>query len=438
MQQTHKPIRMKNKGILFLFSSAIMVLGACGHKDLTLVSAEKVEKRTIVEVVSANGKIRPETEVKISSDVSGEIVELYVAEGDSVKKGQPLLEINPEILVTSFEAATAQYNNAMAGLAGTKARLEQSKAQMARSEADFKRQNALHDKKAISEAEFETARANYEVAKSELSASQENVRAAQYGVDNAKAGMSQASKNLSRTKIYAPVSGTVSLLAVEKGERVVGVAQMSGTELLRIANLNEMQAVVEVNENEIVRLSLGDTANIEVDAYPNQKFKGIVTQMANSPKTASGAAQLTTDEVTKFEVKIRMLRSSYEELEKKLPKGQSSPFRPGMSATVKIQTETQRNVLSVPIQSVTAKVDTTSNNASEETFKEYVFVVKGDTVEMRSVTTGIQDNRYIVVTKGVEAGEQVVEGPYGAVFKTLKSGSKIKVVAKDLLFEEKK
>lgn len=427
---------MNNKGTIFLFLSALLFLAACGGKDQTLVSVEKAENRTIIEVVSANGKIRPETEVKISSDVSGEIVELYVAEGDSVKKGQPLLEINPEILASSYDAATAQFNNAMAGLAGTKARLEQSKSQMVKAEADFKRQSALYDKKAISTAEFETARANYEVAKSELSASEQNVRAAQYGADNAKAGMSQASKNLSRTKIYAPVSGTVSLLAVEKGERVVGVAQMSGTELLRIANLTEMQAVVEVNENEIVRLTLGDTAVIEVDAYPNQKFKGVVTQMANSPKTAAGATQLSSDEVTKFEVKIRMLRSSYEHLEKTLVAGQS-PFRPGMSATVKIQTETQRNVLSVPIQSVTAKMDTTSRNPSDETFKEYVFVAKGDTVEMREIKTGIQDNRYIVVTKGLKAGEEIVSGPYGAVSKTLKSGAKIKVVTKDMLFEEK-
>ena len=427
---------MKHKGTIIL-STLVVFLAACGGKDVTLVSSEKAEKRTIVEVVSANGKIRPETEVKISSDVSGEIVELYVAEGDSVVKGQPLLEINPEILATSYDAATAQYNNAMAGLAGTKARLEQAKSQLARSESDFKRQSALHAKKAISDAEFETAKANYEVAKSELSAAEENVRAAQYGVENAKAGMNQASKNLSRTKIYAPVSGTVSLLPVEKGERVVGVAQMSGTELLRIADLTEMQAVVEVNENEIVRLSLGDTAIIEVDAYPNQKFKGVVTRMANSPKTASATAQLSSDEVTKFEVKIRMLRSSYQHLEKGLRAGQS-PFRPGMSATVKIQTETQRDVLSVPIQSVTAKLDTLQPNASGENFKEYVFVVKGDTVEMRNITTGIQDNRYIMVTSGLNDGEEIVEGPYGAVSKTLKSGSKIKVVSKDLLFEEKK
>ena len=427
---------MKNKGTIILVSAGILLLAACGGKNVTLVSAEKAENRTIVEIVSANGKIRPETEVKISSDVSGEIVELYVAEGDSVVKGQPLLEINPEILATSFDAAAAQHNNALAGLAGTKARLEQAKAQMARSELDFKRQSVLHDKKAISEAEFETARANYEVAKSELAASEQNVRSAQYGADNAKAVMDQASKNLSRTKIYAPVSGTVSLLAVEKGERVVGVAQMSGTELLRIANLTEMQAVVEVNENEIVRLSLGDTAIVEVDAYPNEKFKGIVTQMANSPKTSSGTVQLSTDEVTKFEVKIRLLRSSYGHLEKNLAKGQS-PFRPGMSASVKVQTETQRNVLAVPIQSVTAKLDTT-NKSTDESFKEYVFIVKGDTVEMRTVTTGIQDNRYIMITNGVKLGEEVVEGPYGAVSKTLKSGSKIKVVSKDMLFEEKK
>lgn len=415
----------------------ILSFFSCGKKDLTLVSSEKSENRTIVEIVSANGKIRPETEVKISSDVSGEIVQLYVAEGDSVHKGQPLLEINPEILVSSFDAAAAQYNNAMAGLAGTKARLEQAKAQMARAEADFKRQSSLHVKKAISDADFETAKANHEVAKSELAAAEQSVKGAEYSAENAKAGMNQASKNLSRTKIYAPVSGTVSLLAVEKGERVVGVSQMSGTELLRIANLNEMQVVVEVNENEIVRISLGDTASVDVDAYPGQKFKGIVTQMANSPKSATGA-QISTDEVTKFEVKVKLIRSSYETLEKGLPAGQS-PFRPGMSASVKIQTETQRNALSVPIQAVTAKLDTAySRTQGEDAFREYVFIVKGDTVEMRKVTTGIQDNRYIVVTDGLQKDEEVVDGPYGAISQTLKSGTKIKVVRKDMLFEPKK
>jgi HlyD family secretion protein len=423
------------------FYSLLIVAAAggfysCGKKDITLVSIEKAENRTLVETVSANGKIRPETEVKISSDVSGEIVELYVAEGDSVRKGQPLLEINPEILATTLEAATAQYNNAMAAMAGAKANQEQAKAQFVRAEADFKRQKSLYDRKVISDAEFETAKANFEVAKAQLQASEQSVNSAKYSVDNAKAGLSQASKNLSRTKIYAPVSGTVSLLAVEKGERVVGVAQMTGTELLRIADLNEMQVVVEVNENEIVRLSLGDTANIEVDAYPNQKFRGIVSQMANSPKT-SAAAQLSSDEVTKFEVKIRMLRSSYAHLQKNLAPGQS-PFRPGMSATVKIQTETAGNTLSVPIQSVTARADTSDAGVAGDLFNEFVFVVSGDTVQMREITTGIQDTRHIAVLSGLKAGEEVVEGPYGAVSKTLKSGAKIKVVAKEALFEEKK
>jgi HlyD family secretion protein len=424
------------------FFYSVLLIGAtggfysCGKKDITLVSTEKAENRTLVETVSANGKIRPETEVKISSDVSGEIVELYVAEGDSVVKGQPLLEINPEILVTTLEAAKAQYNNTMAAMAGAKANQEQAKAQFVRAEADFKRQKSLFDRKVISDAEFETAKANFEVAKAQLQASEQSVNSAKYSVDNAKAGLSQASKNLSRTKIYAPVSGTVSLLAVEKGERVVGVAQMSGTELLRIADLNEMQVVVEVNENEIVRLSLGDTAIIEVDAYPSQKFRGIVSQMANSPKTGA-AAQLSSDEVTKFEVKIRMLRSSYVHLQKKLAPGQS-PFRPGMSATVKIQTETAENTLSVPIQSVTARADTSDVGVAGDLFKEFVFLVSGDTVQMREITTGIQDTRHIAVLSGLKAGEEVVESPYGAISKTLKSGAKIKVVPKDALFEEEK
>lgn len=409
-----------------------ILLLACGGKKPILVTQDTAELRNITETVSAGGKIQPEFEVKISSDVSGEIVELFVKEGDSVVKGQLMLEINPDILQSAAEAANAGFNNAKANLAAAKARLEQSRSQLLRAEADFNRNKNLFDKKAISEAEFIGFKTSFEVAKADLEAANEAVKGAEFTVENARASSSQAQKNLARTKIFAPSGGTISKLVVEKGERVVGTAQMSGTELLRIAHLTDMQVVVDVNENDIVRINLNDTALIDVDAYPNRKFKGVVTQIANSPKTASNNA-LTTDEVTNFQVKIRILRDSYSDL---IQSGSrhKSPFRPGMSATVDIQTKTEKNVLSVPIQSVTSRQDTTVKDSKNEVYKEYVFLIDNNKVVQKEVKIGIQDNKHIAIKEGLNKGDKIVSGPYTAISKTLENGKEILVVTEKELF----
>lgn len=418
---------------LTVFSFISLFLSSCDGGQEIRVSSEKAQKRTIIETVSASGKVQPETEVKISSDVSGEIVQLFVKEGDSVKKGQLLLEVNPDILQTVFEASNANVSASEAQLANARSRVNQAQAQFNRADADFKRSQTLFNKKAISQADFDASKAAFEVAKADLAAAEESVNVAKFNVDNARANKSQAQKNLARTVIFAPTSGIVSKLVVEKGERVVGTAQMSGTELLRIANLNEMEVKVDVNENDIVRLRTGHKAIIDIDAYPNRKFRGTVTQIANSPKS-SGVAAAASEEVTNFEVKIRIDRDSYADL----ITTESYPFRPGMSATVEIQTKTMKDVLSVPIQSVTTREDSTAVSNPEALMKEYVFVIKGETVKMTEVKTGIQDNRYIILVSGLKDGDEVVEGPYSAISKTLKDGDKIKVVSKEELYTEEK
>lgn len=424
------------KVLYILFAAAGLFTAACGRDKGTRVSVENAASRLVIESVSASGKIQPETEVKISSEVSGEIIALYVKEGDSVTRGQLLAEINPDLLQSQYEGSQAMYNNAIAGLASAQAREEQANAAFIRAQADFNRQQTLFDKKVISQANYDAAKASFESAKAELNAAKQNVRAAEFSAQNARSNSKLAGSNLSRTRLYSPMSGIVSKLSVEKGERVVGTATMSGTELLRIADLSIMQVIVDVNENDIVRLSMGDTALINVDAYPNRVFKGIVTEIANSPKLATGATSLSTDEVTNFEVKIKILPASYSDLSARISAGRS-PFRPGMSATVDIQTESRKG-LSVPIQAVTARLDSVEKERTGiEKYNEYVFVVSGDTVSMRPVESSIQDNRYIILKSGLKEGETIVEAPYEAVSKTLHSGSRVKITPKDQLFTGK-
>lgn len=424
------------KKVLIYVCASAGLLSACGGNGGTKVSVENVASRLVIESVSASGKIQPETEVKISSEVSGEIIALYVKEGDSVTRGQLLAEINPDLLQSQYEGSQAMYNNAIAGLASAKAREEQANAAYIRAQADFNRQETLFNKKVISQADYDAAKASFESAKAELSAARQNVRAAEYSAQNAQSNSKLAGSNLSRTRLYSPMSGIVSKLSVEKGERVVGTATMSGTELLRIADLSIMQVIVDVNENDIVRLSLGDTALINVDAYPNRAFKGRVTEIANSPKLATGAAALSTDEVTNFEVKVQILPESYADLSAKISAGRS-PFRPGMSATVEIQTESLKGI-TAPIQAVTARLDSAEKESTGiERYNEYVFVVSGDSVSMRQVQTSIQDNRYIIISSGLKEGETIVESPYEAVSKILKNGSRIRITPKEQLFTGK-
>lgn len=390
--------------------------GAGGIK----VTVDTVNTRNIVESVNASGKIQPEVEVKISSDVSGEIVQLFVAEGDSVKQGQLLLEVNPDLYQSEFSRMQAMLDNSKANLANSEARLEQSKAQLEQAKLDYDRNKGLYEKKVISEAEWLNIKTKYNVAISDVKAAEKTMQAADYTVKSTAASLNSARDNLKRTQIYAPMSGVVSMLNVEKGERIVGTAQMAGTEMLRIANLSEMEVNVEVNENDIVKVDLGDTTIIEVDAYLGRKFKGIVTQIANSAKT--GTQALSTDEVTNFEVKIRILRDSYTDLLTG-KKGNYSPFRPGMSATVEIQTEIGTDVISVPIQAVTTRSDMGPSAGGSA---EYVFVVENNAVKMVPVKTSIQDNMYIQVTEGLQKGQVIVTGPYKTVSQVLKNGDKVK------------
>jgi HlyD family secretion protein len=343
-------------GILVAILIAVVVIVKGSGHSTTKVSTETVLRRNITEVVSASGKVQPELEIKISSDVPGEIVELNVKEGDTVKKGDLLLRINPVIYQSAVERMQATLNSTKANLANSQARQEQAKAQFVNAEAAFNRTEKLLKQGAVSQAEFDQAKATYESSKADVAAATEAVRGADFNVRSTEASLKESTDNLAKTSIYAPVSGTVSKLNKRKGERVVGTAQMEGTEIMRLANLLEMEVLVDVNENDILRVHEGDTAYVEVDAHDNRKFKGIVTEVANSANTLG----LSTDQVTNFQVKIRILRESYQDLlDPEHP--ERYPFLPGMSATVDIQTKRVLNVLTVPIQSVTTRTDTSTS-----------------------------------------------------------------------------
>lgn len=433
----------------------ILAFNKRNNKDLIKVATEVVEERSITETVSANGKIQPETDVKISPYISGEVVELYVKEGDKVKTGDLLAKIDPEIYKSTYEQSLAQVNSQKANLANAKAQKATIEARFKNAELSFNRSKSLWEKKVISEADYETAKTNFEVAKADLDAATQNIKAAEYGINSSEAALKKTKEDLTKTVVFAPCDGRVSKLSVEKGERVTGASQFSaGTEIMRIANLNSMEAVVEVNENDIVRVQMGDTALIEVDAYLNRKFKGVVTEIATSANTTGASL----DQVTNFEVKIHILLDSYADL---IPAEHPdySPFRPGMSTTVDIQTTTVANALCVPIQSVTTRSDTTGKasrfakkkeendneattdednkkKASVEVVKEYVFIYKDGAVKLQEVKSGIQDNNYIQIISGIAKGDEVVSAPFSAISKELKNADKVEKVDKDKLYDE--
>lgn len=441
-------------GALIVLGIIAKSAGWLGKKPGIEVAVEKASNRSITEVVSANGKIQPEVEVKISADVSGEIVELKVAEGQKVKKGDLLLTINPDLIQSAADRVAAALNQSKANLANAKARENQVKAVFTNIDESFKRSKKLFDQQAISASEFDAAKAQYEGAKADVEAAKQSVLGAEYAVNSAQASLKEANDNLGRTRIYAPTDGTVSKLNVELGERVVGTAQMSGTELLRIANLSEMEVSVDVNENDIVRIEMNDTANVEVDAYGERKFKGIVTEIANSSNTV-GVSMNTSDQVTNFSVKIRILRESYSDLVDTV-RPHLSPFRPGMSATVDILTKTESNVLTVPIMAVTTRVIAgkekkeeknisdsegeaqTIDNANEGgEVEEVVFVYSEGKVRKVRVKTGIQDNDFIRIVSGLKGGEEVVSAPYSAISKILKDSMEVIVVDAAQLYTKK-
>lgn len=437
-------------GAIILFIIIGKQAGFIGSNFVIDVAVDTAQVRNITEIITANGKIQPEVEVKISSDVSGEIVELHVKEGDRVEKNQLLLKIRPDIYESNLERMEASLNVSRANLENSKARLSQVEAQFAQTQSNYDRNKQLYEKKVISQAEWDNISSAYNMGKAEIQAAKQSVASAEFTVKSAEASLKEARENLYKTSIYAPVSGTVSKLNVEMGERVVGTIQMTGTELLRIANLNEMEVRVDVSENDILRVKYNDTAVIDIDAYPDRKFKGIVTQIANSAATGSSLTALSTDQVANFEVRIRILRSSFADL---LADSSSNvyPFRPGMSATADIQTKTVYNVLSVPIQSVTFRIDSlelkmkeqnrknTSSPLAPEKKKEYVFVCSDDNmVIMKEVKTGIQDENYIEILDGLTAGDRVVSAPYTAISRHLKDQTRIRIVEKKTLFEDKK
>ncbi len=434
--------------------SIIIVLAINKNKNAgsIKVSTELVELRKVVETVSANGKIQPAKDIKISPYISGEVIELFVKEGDFVVKGEKLAKIDPEIYLRVYERTEASLKTTEANRASSKARLAQSKAQYSKAKLDFNRSKTLWDKNVISDAEFESAQSSFDIAGSEVEAASESYKSSNFQVSSAQASLKEARENLNRTTIYAPNDGTISKLIIEVGERVTGASQFSaGTEIMRIANLDVLEVNVEVNENDIVRVDLFDTAVIEVDAYLNKEFKGLVTEIATSANTVGVSA----DQVTNFDVKIRMLKDSYADLIK--PNAAiSSPFRPGMSATVEIETETAPNILTVAIQAVTTRADTSGREksarekreedilekdkgvSSDKAVVEYVFVYVDGKAELRKVTTGIQNNTFIQITEGLKAGDEVIVAPYRAVSKTLKNNDEVEKVDKEDLFKKEK
>ena len=411
-------VTLKSKGIIG------------SNDDSKQVETSKVDEITIIETVSATGKIQPEIEVKISSEVSGEIIALPIKEGQVVKKGDLLVKINPDLY-------TSGYNRTVSNLSGTKAGLSQADATFKEAKASYDRSKTLFDKGIISRSDWDKAIAAFEGAKA-------NKESAYFNVQSANATVKEAKDNLGRTTIYAPADGTISSLDVELGERVLGTQQMTGTELLRVANLNNMEVEVDVNENDIVKINIGDSTKIQVDAYLKKEFKGIVTSISNSASAAT-----TADQVTNFKVKVRILKESYQDLLEGKP-ATYSPFRPGMTATVDIITERKEKVIGVPISAVVIKSDTTATKSYEiedegEDKKvapkndkkfECVFVKVGNKAKIRIVKTGIQDDTNIEVVSGLKKGDVVIVGPYTTVTKDLNSGDKV-TLAKDSDKEKK-
>ena len=449
-------------GILIGLVALLAILkktGVIGKEKGTEVAVETTTSRTIIETVNASGKIYPEVEVKVSSDVSGEITELNVLEGDSVKKGQVLARIFADIYATQQQQAAAVVNQQQYQVGNAVAQLEGLKSNMAQAEAAFRRQKQLLDDKVISQSEYETAQNTYNNARANYQASLKTIDAAKAGVQSAQASLSRASKDVSRTTLTAPMDGVVSLLNVKKGERVVGTAQMAGTELMRVADLGSIEVRVDVTENDIPKVHIGDSAVVNVDAYINRKFTGVVYQIASSQNGAVSAATTTSTDVTNYKVYIRLLKSSYTDLIDPA-KPRSFPFRPGMTASADIQTKTRTNVLSVPINAVTTRdknekadqpiasgtakktdqpEDAAPASGSDDDKEVVVFILDSSKTIVKKVRvkTGVQDTKYIEITEGLRAGESVVSEPYNTIYKLLKDGQKIKVVDKSKLFEIK-
>ncbi len=437
-------------GVLVVSLVVMSKAGVFGKAEGIKVTTEKVQRRTIVEIVNASGKIYPEVEVKVSPDISGEITELTVQEGDTVKKGQVLAKIYADIYSIQRDQAASGVAQSQAQLANSQASIDALKAQMDQAQRTYDMQKKLYDEKIISLNEFNIAESNLRSSKANYNAALQGIRGGQATIQSAQANLSKANKDLSRTSVVAPMDGIVSLLNIKKGERVVGSNMMAGTEILRLADMAKIEVRVDVGENDIPKVKLGDSALVEVDAYGNRKFKGIVTQIAssNNGAAAQNAISNNTTDVTEYEVHIRLLPESYMDL---IGKG-SFPFKPGMSASADIQTKTHTNVLSVPINAVTTreKNDSAVNktaknnendikaNSNDDDLEVVVFVLQSDkTVKKVKVRTDIQDISNIEIVEGLKEGDEIITGPYDIVSKKLKDKEKVKVVDKKELFDTK-
>lgn len=452
----------KNKKLIGIILGLVVLIviliglkkgGLLGKEEGIRVSAEKIMQRTIIETVNASGKVYPEIEVKVSPDISGEIVQLTVNEGDSVRKGQILARIYADIYVTQRDQVVAGVNQSKAQLSNSTASLIGLKATLDNLKNSYERQRKLFNDKVISRAEFEQAEQAYRTAEANYNAAREGLKSGQASIQGAQAQLSKADKDLSRTVITSPMDGMISLMNVKKGERVAGNSFNVGTEMMRVADMRSIEVRVDVGENDIPKVKLGDTAVVEVDAYTNRKFKGLVYKIAN-PNTGLSSSGGSNAEVTNYKVHIRLLLSSYAGL---LGAGRGFPFRPGMSASADIQTQTKENVLAVALNAVTTRdknsdqsptdkkddkkpeLNASKSTSADDNIEEVVFVLQKDnTVKKVKVKTGIQDLNNIEIMEGLSQGDEVITGPYSIVSKSLKSGNLVTVVAKDKLFEEKK
>lgn len=425
-------------GVLVVFLIVGRTAGWIGSPEGKRVTVEEVGRRGIVEIVTASGKVQPVVEVKISPDVSGEIIELPVREGAFVRRGDLLARINPDLYESALDRVTAALNTSRANLANGRARGLQADARFITARSNYARNQRLFEQQAISEADYDAARAEYLVAQAEVEAARQSIIAAEFQVKSAEAAVTEARESLAKTSIFAPMDGTISRLDAEIGERVVGTSQFAGTEIMRIANLNHMEVLVQVNENDIIRVNENDTAVIEIDAFRGRRFTGIVASIANSALVTGQAL----DQVTNFEVKIHILPDSYRDLIF-ADRPHLSPFRPGMSATTEIQTRRAIDVLSVPIQAVTTRQDEGNGQdtaavqaETQVAVQEYVFLYKEGKAVLQKVQSGIQDTRFIEIVEGIEPGTMVITGPFRAVSQELNDGDAVLKTTRQELFGE--
>lgn len=446
-----KQRRKSNNTIYWLIGALLFLIiafvgarsaGWIGKPKELEVELAKAKRATIIEKVSASGTVQPVTEVKLAPEVSGEIRELVIEEGDSVKRGQFLVKIREDTWVSQYKRAEASVNQQRANEVSARAALARAEATYIRAEQEYNRNKKLWEEKVISEADWQLAQQNFKVADNDRKSAVQALEAARYVVRSSEASLAEAGENVRLTSVLAPMDGIVSKLSVKKGERVVGTQTMAGTEMLRIADLNVMEVRVDVNENDIVRVHLGDTAVIDVDAYSNQEkeFKGVVTLIANTAKDKT-----STDAITEFEVRILILRSSYQDL---IASGKKFPFLPGMTASVDILTKRKENVLSVPLAAVTTRNPADATKAEEERMgpprekdkqreqrqaaarkkddKTVLFVNNNGIAKMVEVKTGVSDYDNIEIESGITDSTEVITGPFLAVSQRLKDGDAIR------------